>query len=392
MGVFFIDTSKEETVEAKQKYQKEINELSKEMLEKAADIDNDQYPDFLWEVQLNEFAGDDYRLKGTCSNPNVVKAYTIRRKYASYWDYLDALSAYYDYVDYVDSAYGSFEMMKKSFDMGFSPIFIPKKPKLTSKKKNKELIRSGFIPSRLDEDYEVSGEILDAVIASIPECVLSFDEVKKTKLDKRLEEASARHRRKTDRLNSIYAGGVYSLSPMARDESNAIVAYLNSEHDGKSLDERISKKSSFAEEMESLHEYDHIPEDILEDMFEPASMSIQNGFAIDNKKKRQLQILEALEAAGWDFLGSSITKGIDKSSIRAITSKYGRGEIDYSELTPKQLKKLKKKEAKRRRKVANAMMGDSKLEQALLHNRINISRDKFLQDQEDFLFSDVFNT
>ena len=137
MGIFYVDTSNDDSLEAKRKYQKEITDLANEMLEKAKDIPDDRYPDFLFQVQLNEFSGDDYRIRGTCTNPNVVKAYTIRRKYSSYWDYLDALSAYQDYVDYVDSAYGSFEMMKAAADEGYGSIFIPKKPKLTGKKKNK---------------------------------------------------------------------------------------------------------------------------------------------------------------------------------------------------------------------------------------------------------------
>ena len=101
MGLFFVDTSEENSLEAKKKYNDEVVQLANEMMEKASKIDDQFYPDFLFEVQLNEFAGDDYRVRGTCTNPNVIKAYSIRRKYSSYWDYLDALEIYLDYIAYI---------------------------------------------------------------------------------------------------------------------------------------------------------------------------------------------------------------------------------------------------------------------------------------------------
>lgn len=387
MGIFYMDDSSENSLEKKRKYIEEVKEFANEMLQKAENIPDESYPEFLWKVQLNEFSGDDYRIRGTCTNPNVVKAYNIRRKYSSYWDFLDALNAYYDYVDYIDSAYGSFQMMKQASDDGYGTIFIPKKPKLTNKKKNRELLRCGFIPSRIDEDFIINPEYVDQIIAALPEAELIAKTPEYSKLDIRMDKKLFEKRNRIDRLNSIYASGV--ITSDTRRNADAIIAFLNS-----TSDINLSRQTnrSFTEEMESLHENDYIPEDILEYNNMPTSASIVNMMLVDNKKQEQIEILTQLEQSGFDFLGSSATKGIDKAAIRAV-SKRTRGTtkiVNYDELTPKQIRKLKKKEAKRRRKAQQSIAAENRLQSALLHNRISVSRERFESgDVADFRIEDI---
>lgn len=390
MGIFYVDTSNDDSLEAKRKYQKEITDLANEMLEKAKDIPDDRYPDFLFQVQLNEFSGDDYRIRGTCTNPNVVKAYTIRRKYSSYWDYLDALSAYQDYVDYVDSAYGSFEMMKAAADEGYGSIFIPKKPKLTGKKKNKELLRTGFIPSRIDEEFEMSPELLDEIIGKVESTELVDIPYQEKGIDRRMDEKIFVKRERIDRVSSIFSSSMYAMSPEMRKQSDAIISFLNG---GNSVDLEMRARGgkSFAEGLEELHKYDFIPEEFVDDMLAPTTAFIQGGMLVDSKKQRQIEILQALEEAGYDFFSSSATKGIDKEAIRAVMHRVGATKYDRGDLTPKQLKKLKKKEAKRRRKEALAMKGNERLNDILLKNRVNISRSDILNGGASFSINDIFD-
>ena len=59
--------------------------------------------------------------------------------------------------------------MKNAADNGMSTIYIPKKPKLTNKKSNKNLIRSGFVPSRFYDDFIPDDQLIRDGIESIHE-------------------------------------------------------------------------------------------------------------------------------------------------------------------------------------------------------------------------------
>ena len=81
----------------------------------------------------------------------------------------------------------------------------------------------------------------------------------------------------------------------------------------------------------------------------------------------------------------SATAGMDKDAVRAVTKKYHNYSESTEGLTPKQIKKLKKKEAKRRKKSKERLIGDRRLQDALLRNRTHFSRD----DNLNFRLQDV---
>jgi len=243
MGLFYVDTDTENSLANQNQHLEEIRDIAKETIQLAELAPDDIFPEFLWGVQLNDYDGDDYKLRGTCTNPNVLKAYTIRRKYSNYWDYLDAYEAYLDYVEYIDSAYGSFEMMKNAADNGVSTIYIPKKPKLTNKKSNKNLIRSGFTPSRIIEDFIIDEKIINQAIDDIPNKEISDD--KDYELPKRIAKLHSKEesaRVKNDRISSIYARTTSNMQGM-----DAIINFLNNPNTD-SVEDRGRVASSFTEE------------------------------------------------------------------------------------------------------------------------------------------------
>lgn len=381
MGLFYVDTSAENSLANQKQHFEEIRELAKESLRLGKLASKDIFPDFLWKPQLNEYEGDDYKLRGTCSNPNVLKAYTIRRKYSNYWDYIDAMDAYLDYVNYIDSAYGSFDMMKNAADNGMSIIYIPKKPKLTNKKSNKNLIRSGFTPSRLIEDFITDESLVEQAIMEIPSKEVSYDE--DYQLPKRIEKLHNKEvssKIKTERVSSIYAQN----SSGYMQGMDAIINFLNNPNTD-SVEDRGRKASSFTEEMENLHEFDYIPQDVIDDMFAPQTSFISSSYIMNPEKQRQQNILAALTEAGFSFLDKSATSGMDKEVVRAVTRKYGASISNYDDLTPKQIKKLKKKEAKKRKRSKERLIGDRRLQDLLLRNRAHFSRD----DNLNFRLCDV---
>lgn len=379
MGLFYIDTSEQNTLEYQKKHAKEIEDYARESLNIAELATKEIFPEFLWQVQFNEYEGDDYKLRGTCSNPNVLKAYTIKRKYSNYWDYLDALEAYMEYVNFIDSAYGSFEMMKNASDLGMSVIYIPKRPKLTNKKTNKKLIQSGFIPSRIIEDFVVNEQIIGEAIAGLTSNEISYDEdYELPKYIAKIQEREQKDKTKSDRIGSIYAtsGSMQGI--------DAIISFLNNPNND-AIDNRGKTSNSFTEEMESIHEYDYIPQDMIDDMFTPRESFISSSYLMNPEKQRQENILAALTEAGFGFLDKAVTSGMDRDVVRAVTRKYNSLESNYENLTPKQLKKLKKKEAKRRKRANERLIGDRRIQDVLLKNRAHLSRD----DSLNFRLCDV---
>lgn len=380
MGLFYVETEEDSLSYAKE-HAEEVKSIAAECIRVGELAENELFPEFLWTPQLNDHEGDDYKLRGTCENPNVIRAYSIRRKYSNYWDYVDAMEAYLDYVSYIDSAYGSFEMMKNAADNGTSVVYIPKTPKLTNKKSNKALINSGFTPSRILPDYIPDDELIELAIRDIPARKVSVEdkEYSLPKKIQRLHDKELSSRVKSDRVGSIYAHNSGGMQGM-----DAIIAFLNNPNTD-SIDERGKVFSSFTEEMEDLHEFDYVPQEYLDYLFSPRTSYINSSYIMDPDKQAQHTILTALTEAGYGFLDKSATSGMDKEVVRAVSRKFSSYTTDYSDLTPKQIKKLKKKEAKKRKQSKDRMIGDRRLQDVLLRNRAHFSRDGSL----NFTLKDV---
>ena len=374
MGLFYIDIDSERTLANQKEHVQEIQEIAKETLQVAEMAPDDLFPEFLWEAQLNAYEGDDYKLRGTCDNPNVIKAYSIRRKYSNYWDYVDAMEAYIDYAQYIESAYGSFDMMKNAADQGIGVIYIPKKPKLTNKKANKNLLKFGYIPSRMEEDFIPDSNIINSAIDSLRTNEVSTDE--KYELPKSV--AKLHEKAEVDKVKSARVGSIYARNSNGNLQGmDAIINFLNSANTDD-IESRGGGKSSFSEEMESLHEFDYVPQEILDDMFAPKASYITSSFLMNPENERQKRILETLVSNEFSFLDKSATAGMDKDFVRAVTKRFSNYSMDTENLTPKQIKKLKKKEAKRRKKANERLIGDRRLQDALLKSRARLSMDENL--------------
>ena len=263
-------------------------------------------------------------------------------------------------------------MMKNAADNGMSPIYIPKKPKLTNKKANKNLIRAGFVPSRFDEELMIDEDVMNAALYSIESKeVCSDDNYQLPKNIAKLHSKEESDRVKSSRISSIYAANNNGMQGM-----DAIINFLNNPNTD-SLEER-GQVSSFSEEMEDLDKFAYLPQAIIDNIFSPRTAFISSSFILNPEKQAQQEILSALTEAGFNFLDKSATSGMDKEVVRAVTRKYGASSQQYEDLTPKQIKKLKKKEAKRRRRSKERLIGDRRLQDALLRNRAHFSRDENL--------------
>ena len=173
-----------------------------EKLEQIASKPDEAYPDYLFAPLTNDFGIDYYNL-GTIEDPMVSKARNLRRKYSNYFAYIDALEVYNDYKQYLIDKYGSWGVVKASMKIGTIDDFIPAKPKLKSKKINKEMLRSGITPSR--KIYDIDQSIIHDSISYLPaDDVSPFDTEKLPKDIRKMLKSSAKKVQQTARANSLY--------------------------------------------------------------------------------------------------------------------------------------------------------------------------------------------
>jgi hypothetical protein len=371
LGIFYINETAEERKAHEKQRDQELREIAAETMRIVQNVGKDVFPDFLWEAQINDFeVSDDYRTKACCTNPAVLRAYSIGRKYANYWEYLEALDAYTEYAKYIEAVFGSFEMMQRANRDGYSSVFIPPLPKLTHKKKNKLLIETGFLPSRIDEEFEIDDEVISEQITELPENELSFNPDEELPKDiQRIQERMIGNKAKSDRVAGLFQ---YNAGRQYQQGMDAIVAFLSSAPN-ESIRDTKDGTESLAEQIDALHEFEGIPADILTYLLMPQSTIIADG-RLQNQRERELsELIGILETNGFNFLETSATKGLKTAAVRALRRKFGE-DVDLSKMTKKQRKKYKKKMREYEEDKRKAIAGDRRIQQQLLKNRIHLSR------------------
>lgn len=372
MGLYIINESAEERKLHEKEKDQELREIANETLRIVRNVGKEIFPEFLWEPQVNDFEiSDDYRTKACCTNPAVLRAYSIGRKYANYWEYLEAMDAYTEYAKYIDAVFGSFDMMRRANRDGYSSVFIPPLPKLTHKKKNKLLIETGFLPSKIDEEFEVDDEALDKEIAELPLHELSFDDTEELpKAIQRIQEKMIGNKAKSDRVAGLFQ---YNAGRQYQQGMDAIVAFLSSASN-ESIRDTKDGTESLSEQIDALHEFEGIPADILTAMLMPSTGTIIRDGYIQNQKERELSdLIKTLEINGFNFLETSATKGLKTEAVRALRRQFA-SDVDLSKMTKKQRKKYKKKMKEYEDDKRKAIAGDRRIQQQLLKNRIHLSR------------------
>jgi hypothetical protein len=178
----------------------------------------------------------------------------------------------------------------------------------------------------------------------LPEHELSFDDVEIPKSLKRIHESVMGNKAKADRVAGIFQ---YHTGSEFKQGMDAIVAFLS----GSSNENVAITKNgieSFAEQIDALHEFDGIPDDIVTEMLNPQpGPIIVDGYIQKKKDKDLTELIRTLETNGFDFLGSSATKGMKATAVRALKREFGEN-VDLSTMSKKEKKKYKKKNGSRR--------------------------------------------
>ena len=148
--------------------------------------------------------------------------------------------------------------------------------------------------------------------------------------------------------------------------------------------------------IEEEHEYDYIPEEVVDDMIMPHMAGIRSDFLVNPEAQAQKDILMTLVKNGFNFLNSAVANGMDEDVVRAVKRSVNDNtdddlEIDYENMSKKKIKKLKKKRAKREKQAKKRMIGDRRLRETLLANKVNLSKSNMTHEEfVNFRFADCF--
>lgn len=390
-AIFFLEEEKKSPEEIRAE-EEEIEALANMYRELGRIADKSEMPDFLRHPQINEEFDENYRILGASTDPVVHDAYTLKKYYNDYWKYIDAIDIYDRYLEYLDEAYGNIEIILVSAKHGTGKIFVPAEPKLMNKKENKKLIKSGIVYSRIDENFEVDREAVLESIENLPKRELCWDDdYELPKGIKRLYEKEIMHKTRSERVNNMLS--VNSTDPN-KQGSDAIIRFMMSETPNPAnIQER---RRSLTEIIEEEHEYDYIPEEVVDDMIMPHMAGIRSDFLVNPEAQAQKDILMTLVKNGFNFLNSAVANGMDEDVVRAVKRSVNDNtdddlEIDYENMSKKKIKKLKKKRAKREKQAKKRMIGDRRLRETLLANKVNLSKSNMTHEEfVNFRFADCF--
>jgi hypothetical protein len=360
-------------------------------------VPDDTFPEYLYKPMLNEHPDDNYIERTVINNnPIVIEARMIRRLYSDYYDYLDALSVYHEYMDYLGDTYGSKKIAKRAIKEGILPDYLPPKPKLKKKKKNRVYLENPKVNfSRKDESiasfFDLK-EAADANFGPVPEEDLYIDFGKTFELDKDFKKALREYNKKQER--KIRKSNIFKRETTNKVVIEEITKYMNGDfttrYDKKGKDKVYDSISSIYEE---LHEHDGMDEEmveILDKLENDTSLRIENGRLRRADYDNQLNIYKTLMDGGFDIIG--IASGtMDKKAVKVLKEKKYDMEGDNAPLTDKEIKKLRKKKKKKYKKALKKMARESKIRETLLKNKVDVASFVNKDGSVEFRLTDLFD-
>lgn len=360
-------------------------------IEFVKEADNKLFPDFIFNPVYNDF-GDDYYQMGISSDPLVVKARSLRRKYSNYFDYVQAMNTYNDYMELLGEKYGGKSIIKnllkakrkaeynqdydtfQAYD-AFIEDIIPDKPELKNKKKNREFLRAGTMLSMetnersSDEDIEDSASKMFGNPTGNDIDEMDIFKKPPKKMRKAINRASDRIAAKLrkDNLFSKYQNN---------SGADFIVEYLNNASKGYYDNKGIYKERSISEIAKDEEKRLSMPPELYEDEMTADTTTISsfatNGNRLVKKSElQQIEIAKQLYSIGIDVTGT-MAKGMDKKTVKVVRRFIG-AEENYP-MTKKELKKLKKKHKKENKRLLDQQDNDKLLRDTLLKNKFSFSK------------------
>lgn len=352
---------------------------------------NDSFPDFLFKPAYNDF-GSEYYYLGTSTDPLVVKARSLRRKYGDYFSYIQALQVWQEYMDLLIEKYGGMSVIKNALkekrkaERGDSDAdlsmydniiedIIPERPIPKNKKSIREFIRAGVVPSRQlkeEPNYDAIKENTEAMYpvkdTSYMDVMDMFKKPPKH-IRKALERASGRiaARNRKDNIYQKYGNN---------NGADFIVEYMNNASKGY-----YDTKGEFKEmSLSDIVKEDKHRESMLPELYEDellANTSVVSSFGsngnrmMNRRELQQIEIAKNLYSIGIDVTGT-MAKNMDKKAIKIIRRSIGA--LDSQPMTKKELKKFKKDQKKEQKRLETQRDSDALLSEVLLKNKFSFNK------------------
>lgn len=360
-----------------------------ESLSRVKDLDDKQFPDWLFKPVFNDF-NDDYYEKSFADSQLQSQIKKVRRRYNDFFQWQDAIVVYNEYMQTMIDKWGSMKVIRNSLEAGTMPDFIPAKPKLKNNKKNRLYLRTGFVPSRRFVELPLSDEEMIAIARqSFPTTLPDEKEIeewltyKPTKAEKQAYERIMNQTERANRRANMYRSVGNSRG------TDFIVEYLNQTKQGVYGSSGHRKKNgvsidnmSLVDRAKELIRISSTPQHVLDE--EMATETTYYGGRIVNRKYlEQIEILKVLYEEGFNVIGSMSGK-MDKKSVKMIRSQIGATEP----MTKKEMKKLKKRNRKDQKRIQRRQDEDAALSNMLLGNKIKGS--KYRSDSLSMRMQDLY--
>lgn len=339
------------------------------------------FPKFLTTPMFNMNACIENNYFDSVTDPEVLKASKIRRKYSDIFKWYDAMDIYNEYIEYLLTKYPSLKSIKKGIKEGYIEEFMPPEPVLKKSKDNVAMLSLGVRPSRKTYEYEIDSMVDKLLDREVKVTGLDID-IKKSQMGRKMRKAvssSGDMLVERKRKENLYSKAAYNPG------YDIIKDFYIDEY-------RFDSKGNVTEKslLETISEYyvESNMSEIDEAVLELDKQYFRNNRIQNNKELNTIELYKVLASEGYDAQTQLTNSGMKKDAIKLISSKAGLSVP----LTKKGLRKLKKKQRRRNQMLENRRQNDEKLSR-LLYNSKNALREDLKDNDQifDFTFDTFMN-
>lgn len=354
------------------------------LLKKMDGISNDIFPNMLFDPVINLFddgIGQQYWTTFDESNEVIDRAMNIKAKIKDYGTYLEYLDDWYAYMNSLAEIYGSIDIVLNGVADGVIKEFIPPMPTLKMNKTNKQIKRSGIIPSRkmFTPTYQGYFKFVEGEISpewkSIPD--VTQDEVD-AETQKLLKAYSAKMR--TQSRMAMFGGS------SQRNDVLAQLSEIYSNLSGQSYRKDVQAEANGYISLKALKKerkrIEKTPDWLLDWDIQDNSYEFVGGRVVQKKSKQRIDLFKFLVEIGFDPVALGATEGMRKDEIKVCVSMLDDDDLDNI-ASGKKFKKLIKKKRKEKQSIAKAVSRNPAINRILFQSSFSLMDLDKLEDFDD---------
>lgn len=368
----------------------EYNDYLQEVLESSNAPDN-LFPELLFNPICNNF-GDiyftqdpkDYGSDAVKVDPRftVANLNKIRPKVKRIEKYLETVALYDDYMDYLVSKYGGSSIFNACYEAGDVTEFVPlERPQLKRNSPYRKLLKCGIIPSIrtlsvdtvgvYDRAFEICQLYKDTPEPGEPDYDIDKAmDVKLSKSDLKMMRERNVMITRYNRIQNLYKHGS-GISPV-REGIDFIDHYYGNMgatvlKSGQELND--IEEGGLVDRAQRMEDRKYLTEgQLIEEGMMKSGNRFYQGFQIEDsmEKMKEQFIMDIAETYGIDAI-ETFGKNMSKRTVKAATSKFGER---YANMSPKKIRKMKKKEEKIRKAQNKKLEAHDQLRNILMNNKI----------------------